>query len=110
MLWYKSWLETRWRFLIGLAVLICSASGMVLVWPKIVELIPLAANIGVKGELGRQIRESVELSREFRGYVWLQWFHDNMTKMGTLFAVLLGTGGVLSHRAGALFTLSLPVS
>ena len=22
MLWYKSWLETRWRFLIGLALLV----------------------------------------------------------------------------------------
>ena len=25
MLWYKSWLETRWRFVIGLVLLILSA-------------------------------------------------------------------------------------
>ena len=24
MLWYKSWLETRWRFLIGFAILMLS--------------------------------------------------------------------------------------
>ena len=29
MLWYKAWLETRWRFLIGLAVLVCSAVAAV---------------------------------------------------------------------------------
>ena len=27
MLWYKSWLETRWRFFIGLALLTLSATG-----------------------------------------------------------------------------------
>ena len=30
MLWYKSWLETRWRFLIGLVLLMLSACGTVL--------------------------------------------------------------------------------
>src|SRR5438046_700251 len=29
MLWYKSWLETRWRFLIGLALILCSAPGVI---------------------------------------------------------------------------------
>ena len=29
MLWYKSWLETRWRFLIGFALLTLSAMGCV---------------------------------------------------------------------------------
>jgi ABC-2 type transport system permease protein len=110
MLWYKSWLETRWRFLIGLAVLICSAGGVVLTWPKVVELMPLAANIDVSGEIGRRIKEATELSREYRGYVWMQWFRQNLTQMGTLFAVLLGAGGLLSSGGAALFTLSLPVS
>ena len=30
MLLYKSWLDTRWRFLIGLAVLVVAACGTVL--------------------------------------------------------------------------------
>ncbi len=110
MLWYKSWLETRSRFLIGLALLCCSAAGVVLVWPKIMELMPLAASINVSGVLGRQIRESAEMSREYRGYIWSQWFRQNLVQLGTLFAVALGTGGLLSQRSEGLFTLSLPVS
>jgi ABC-2 type transport system permease protein len=109
MLWYKSWRETRWRFLIGLAVLMCSAAAMVFTYPKVRELLPLAAPVDVGGELGRRIREAMELSREYRGYVWSQGFGQNLSQMGTLFAVLLGTGGLVSGGA-ALFTLSLPVS
>ncbi len=33
MLWYKSWLETRWRFVIGLVLLMLSACGTVLAYP-----------------------------------------------------------------------------
>ena len=34
MLWYKSWLDTRWRFLIGLALLMLSAVGVVFDYPR----------------------------------------------------------------------------
>ena len=109
MLWYKSWLETRWRFLIGLGLLMCSAAGIVLTYPKVMKLMPLVPMLDVGGEIGRRIRESAELAREYRGYVWSQAFRQNLAQTGTLFAVLLGTGGLLSGGA-ALFTLSLPVS
>lgn len=112
MLWYKSWLETRWRFVIGLALLTLSAAGTVLYYPTVLNLLPLASSIEVGGELGRRLAESVELSRDYRGYVWSQWFVNNVPELWALFAVLLGTGGLLSQgpRGGALFTLSLPVS
>ncbi len=109
MLWYKSWLETRWRFLIGLALLMCSAGAIVLTYPRVKELLPLVPAVEVGGELGRRIREAMELSREYRGFVWAQGFSQNFPQMGTLFAVLLGTGGLLSGGA-ALFTLSLPAT
>jgi len=109
MLWYKSWLETRWRFLIGLALLMCSAGAMVLMYPRVQELLTVAPSVDVGGEIGRRIREAVELSREYRGFVWVQGFSQNFPQMGTLFAVLLGTGGLLSGGA-ALFTLSLPAT
>jgi hypothetical protein len=66
----------------------------------------------VSGQLGRQVAESVALSRDYRGYVWSSWFRENLTRLWTLFAVLLGTGGLLAQSAGGgtLFTLSLPVS
>ena len=110
-IWYKSWLETRWRFLIGFALLACSAVANVMIYPKLMALLPTVAVPAGGGPLARQIREALELSREFRGYVWSNWFGQNLRNMGTLFAVILGTGGILAHRAnGALFTLSLPVS
>jgi hypothetical protein len=109
MLWYKCWLETRWRFLIGLALMCCSAAGVVLFWPKVMELMPLASSIDVGGEIGRRIKESVEVSREYRGYVWSHWFGENGIELATLAAVVLGVGGLLS-RPSALFTLSLPIS
>ena len=112
MLWYKSWMETRWRFLIGLAVLIVSTAGTVLAYPRIIRLLPLLPKLDLSGEMGRQIAESMELLRDYRGYVWSQWFLKNMPQMWGLFAVLLGTGGLLSQGSGrgALFTLSLPAS
>ena len=42
MIWYKAWLETRWQFLIGLAVLLCSAASTVLIRPEMLKLLPLA--------------------------------------------------------------------
>ncbi|PYR20540.1 MAG: hypothetical protein DMF95_27960 [Acidobacteria bacterium] len=112
MLWYKSWLETRWRFVIGLVLLMFSACGTVLAYPRVVELLSAAPRVEVSGEIGRQIREGVELARDYRGYVWSQWFRQNLMQMWTFFAVLLASGSVLSQTSGGgtVFTLSLPAS
>src|SRR5258706_11725617 len=112
MLWYKSWLETRWRFAIGLAILILSATGTVLAYPRVVKLLPLVPSVADPGEVGRRLLEIAALSRTYRGYVWAQWLRQNNTQMLALFAALLGTGGLLSQASGggAFFTLSLPVS
>ncbi len=109
MIWYKSWLETRWRFLIGLALLLCSAAGSVLVYPEVLRLLP-ALPVNLTGELGRRVREAADLARSFRGYVWSNWFRQNLSHGVTLFAALLGTAGLLSNSGGTLFTLSLPLS
>jgi hypothetical protein len=112
MLWYKSWLETRSRFLIGVALLMLSAAAAVLAYPRLMKLLPLVPTVDDTGELGRRIREAADLMGSYRGYVWAQWLRQSMTQMLTLFAVLLGTGGLLSQASGggALYTLSLPVS
>jgi len=112
VLWYKSWVDTRWRFLIGLALLACSAAGVVLLRPRLMALLPLAPTLEVGGELGRRIQEGVALAHDYRGYIWSQWFRQTPTELGTLFAVLLGTGGLLSQASGdaSLFTLALPAS
>jgi hypothetical protein len=109
MLWRKAWLETRWRFAIGLAVLACMAAAATLGYPQVRKLLPLITD-RYPGELGRRIRESADIVRTFRGFVWVQWIRQNSTQMITLFAALLGTAGVTSASRGGLFTLSLPVS
>lgn len=112
MLWYKSWLETRWRFVIGLLLLALSALAIVFAYPQVVKLLPMVSNVDLSGELGRRVAESAELARDYRGYLWSQWFGGKLTQQWTLFAVLLGTGGLLAQSSGGgtLFTLSLPVS
>jgi hypothetical protein len=112
MLWYKSFLETRWRFLIGLALLMLSIVGTVLAYPRVVKLLPLVPLTDTGSEIGRRLQEIASLSRSYRGYIWGQALRQNVTQMLSLFAVLLGTGGLLSQASGGggLFTLSLPVS
>jgi hypothetical protein len=112
MLWYKTWMETRWRFLIGLGLLMLSAASTVFVYPEVIRLWSAAPEPNLSGEIGQRVAESIELARDYRGYVWSQWFGQNMPQMWGLVAVLLGTGGLLSQasRGGALFTLSLPIT
>jgi hypothetical protein len=110
MLWYKAFLDTRGRFLIGLVVLPCAAMLMVLAYPRLIALLPTVSGIDTTGAIGKQIGEAIELSRDYRGYVWSQWFRQTPTSTGALFAALLGTGGLVSASGGTLFMLSLPAS
>lgn len=112
MFWYKSWLDTRWRFLIGFGILALSACVVVLGYSRVLSLLPLVPNADIGGELGRRIKENAELIRTYRGYVFAQWFSQNLIQTWTIFAVLLGSGGLVSSgsEGAALFTLSLPIS
>jgi len=110
MLWYKSWLETRWRFLIGLGLLLCSAASGVLTYPHFMKLMASVPMPNFGGKLGERIRDAVALAHTYRGFVWSQWFRQNLAQSGTLFAILLGIASLFSPSRGALFTLSLPVS
>src|SRR5436190_2760526 len=106
MLWYKAWLETRSRFLIGLALLMCSAAAAVFTYPRVLEVLARMPDVDASGILGRKIQEAVALSRDYRGYVWSQLYRQNLIQLWTIFAVLLGTGSLLSQMSGggALFT------
>jgi ABC-2 type transport system permease protein len=112
MLWFKAWLETRWRFVLGLGLLMCSAVAIVLAYPQVIKLLPAASQVDVGSALGRQVAEGAALAADYRGYIWSQWLSQTLRQLWALFAVLLGTGGLLAQASGggALFTLSLPVS
>jgi hypothetical protein len=114
MLWYKSWVDTRWRFVIPLVVLIVNIWGLILEYPRVAELLRTVQlqpdTVSQTGALGRAILESVAAERTYRGYIWYQWFRNNLSQLAIMFAVLLASGNLLSGGAGTLFTLSLPRS
>lgn len=112
MLWYRSWLETRWRFVIGLALLPLSTSAIVFTYPRVVKMLPLVSQAEAHDPLTRRLLEAATVMSTYRGYIWAQWFAQNMTTQWALFAVLLGAGGLLAQSSGggALFTLSLPAT
>jgi ABC-2 type transport system permease protein len=109
MLWYKAWRDTRWRFLIGLGLLICTALITVLVYPTVRGEFGLVLAAGPTGLLADQINRMNHLSATFRGYIWVQFISQNLSNLWTVFAVLLAADAPFSRR-GAAFTLSLPVS
>jgi ABC-2 type transport system permease protein len=112
MILRKSWLDTRWRFIIGMLVMICSAMGLVLIYPQVVKLLPLASGIEVSGPLGEMVRKGIDQAATFDGYAWLKWYDGNLVMFGALLAALLGAGGLFTggSTGSAFYTLALPVS
>src|SRR5438445_8142246 len=98
MLWYKSWLETRWPFLIGFCVLTVMAIGHVFEFRTVQSALPAAKALDLsqaRGPIGDAIRRAIDVERDFRGFIWWQWFRQNLSQTGTFFAILLGIGGQL---------------
>jgi hypothetical protein len=112
MLWHKSWLDTRWRFLIGFCVLVVMAGGIIIDYSVSATLLPAIAErqMDTSTMTGRLLQEMIRIEQTYRGFVWYQWFRGNLLTAGTLLSVLLGSGGVISTSTGGLFTLSLPAS
>ena len=111
MLYYKTWVETRSRFGIGLVVLICGAAITVLYYERLLALLPQVPQLDLGASVNKQIAESAALIKDYRSYIWSQWFLRTFPQTWTIFAALIGSGGLLAHGArGALYTLSLPVS
>ncbi len=116
MLWHKAWLETRGRFLGGLALSMIIGFGVIYDFRATERLLPLVRNmdpsaLDTSGPFGAAIKESLAAQQTFRGFVWWQWYRQNLTYLVVIFGALLGAGGLLAKSGGAsLFTLSLPVS
>ena len=116
MLWHKAWLETRGRFFTGLALAAIVGFGAIYDFRATERLLPLVrsidpSTIDTSGPIGAAIKESLQAQQTFRGFVWFQWYRQNLTYLVVIFAALLGSGGLLAKSGQAtLFTLSLPVS
>ena len=79
MLRYKSWVDTRSRFLLGLGILLVFACGTVMSFSAVQRARGLAAGGRYARQRGLQqeLQESLELIRTFPGYAWSQWFAGN---------------------------------
>jgi hypothetical protein len=109
MLWYKAWIDTRWRFSIGLVLLICTVLANAFAYSSVDGYV-VALAAGPPGPLADKISSIAQLSNTFRGFIWGQVIRQNLCGLWIIFAVLLGADGLLSRRKGAIFTLALPVS
>jgi hypothetical protein len=113
MLWYKSWLDTRWRFLTGLLILLALGCFTVMSYSMVQQLASSVtpAQLTDNDSLQQEIQESLEAMRTFPGYAWSQWFAGNFSSLLVIFAALLGSGSPLvKSGSGALFSLALPAS
>jgi ABC-type transport system involved in multi-copper enzyme maturation permease subunit len=117
MLWHKTWLETRWRFISALLILTMVAGSNVFDWVAAQRLLPrlnvtTTEPVAEASGLAGALREAIDVQKTFRGFIWYQAFRQTMSQLGVFFAVLLGCGGLLSEssRGSVLFTLSLPVT
>ena len=111
MLWYKAWMETRWRFIAGLAILMAIAVTIVAAHPMLMKMMPRLSGM-LTGPLGDQLRTQLEQMQSYHAYIWTQWWTKNLVEIWTVMAVLIAAGGLLaeSSRGSALFTLALPVT
>ena len=110
MLWHKTWLDTRWRFLIGFVILICMAAGIVVNYSISAQALTVAGRNPDAFTSNAWLKDAIRIEQTYRGFVWYQWFRNNLLQAGTVFAVVLGSGGLFSNQPGGLFALSLPAS
>jgi len=116
MLWYRAWVDTRVRFLVGLAIVTCATVFVVAMYPSFLRIYP---NF-VKSPYSYPFRSpgSWEIDPQFlelsayRAYITGQLFLNNVVRFWCLFAAILGSGGLLSRpgHGGGAYALSLPVS
>lgn len=108
MLWYKVWLETHFRFVLGAAAIWALCAFCVFCRPTAVarwmELLRLHPDWHRPWWIDRAINE-------YPFYIWLILFDGWLRYLWAGFAVLIGIGGLTqeSGRGTAGFTLSLPV-
>jgi hypothetical protein len=96
MLLYKSWLESRFRFLGGLSLVILTVSRTVWSAPQTISLIQ---------------QQMPWQHMSFAKYVWLTIYDGSLLAGWICLAVLLGSRGLRKEQSlgVSVFTLSLPV-
>jgi hypothetical protein len=112
MLWKKSWWETRWLFLIGLAAIFL-AYGLTFGGGHY-DAAGWADRLQRSTNLSESERQALN---SYQGQTWALWFKLLLTFIWADFAVIIGAVCLMtacpwapSQGAAGLFTFSLPVS
>lgn len=109
MLWYKAWLETRFRFFVGVGLIAATCAFFVFGNSFI---------LGTWQEYRLQNPQRTELpwivraTDDYPYFLWHFIFRTLLQQLWVFLALLIGFGGLFKERAqgSAGFTLSLPVS
>jgi ABC-type transport system involved in multi-copper enzyme maturation permease subunit len=103
-IWKKELRAGRWKFIAGLPILVLTAVSIPLVFEYTLRFMDSAP-------VPEFARGQVALLKDFRFFVWSQWFGKNLTQMGTIIAIIFGAGIVSSEvtRRTIQFLLVKPV-
>ena len=91
LLWRKAWLDTRWRFLIGLLVVVVAACGVVFSYPRALAVATAMEQSRLQfqgtGPVAQRLSEAFAVVKIYRSYVTTQLFQQELPQMWCLFAM-----------------------
>lgn len=110
MLWYKTWLDTRWMFYFGLGSFLLASVTTVFIYP--VTLNKMAEKPDVHGRFLFLLHDMRLMKGGYAAYIWLMWFGNSLPALWTIFSLLFGWTGPATEQLSKsyFFTLSLPMS
>lgn len=103
-MWKKEIRAGRWKFAAGMSILMLAAISAPLIFDYTIKLMDITP-------IPEFARGQVAQLKDFRFFVWSQWFGKSLTQMGTMIAVIFGAGLVSSEvsRKTIQFMLSKPI-
>lgn len=103
-IWQKELKAGTWKFAVGILLLLFTAISIPLIYEYTIKLM---SNTPVP-EFARGQLASL---KDFRYFVWSQWFGKNLTQMGAMVAIIFGAGIVSSEvtRRTIHFLLAKPI-
>jgi hypothetical protein len=115
MLWYKTWLDTRWASLIFLVLLIgvCATTVVLNPYDSAEWLAKLQQSGGIFGAVSPEMRGTLA---SYEGYIWAKWFRNVLLLVWPCCAVTMGFALMVRDCGFGVsgltpqFTLSLPIT
>lgn len=104
-LWEKELRTARFKLLVGLLIL----TPLAIVTPILYEY---TLKIMQGGSIPESLMKQAELLKDFRYWIWSQWFGKNLLQIGTILALIFGAGSISSEvsRKTIYFVLTKPIT